>query len=386
MSEVVGVKSALEKLEGEFKTQQEEVSRKVEKYGAESAEVKGLLEQLKDGLGEQMDSIKTKQEEMAVAINRSGVANEEGKQVDERAEAMQEFITKGFEAKSLSVGNDPQAGYLVTPQMGEMFDKTQTEFSPLRQLAEVVSISNADALERLVNAKGGVGAGWESEIATSSDTGAPSLEKQYIATHSMRASVYATTQLLEDASNVESWIMAEASENFASLSNAAFFNGDGVGKPRGLLTYAAGDVTQVDSGSATTFTTDGLLELMGTLKAPYRSGASFMANRSTIFQHLLTLTDAENRNYLVPDFRNGLQFRLVGTPLMEATDMPVVAADALALAYGDFKRGYTIVDRQGQTVLRDPYSAKPFIEFWIRSRVGGDVKAKEAIALQKISA
>ncbi len=409
------ITEALGKLEQEFKTQQKDISAKIDKHGENSAEVKNHLAQVEAVLGKQMDEVKSTQEGfqqsqnelkqsvkgVQTALNRIGNNLECKDATPEAILKLREFVTEGkcedvqiaagnkpmvIGTKSLTVGNDPQAGYLVDPVMGSMFDETVTEFSPIRQVAEVVKISGGDSYERPVNKKGGVGAAWESEVSTSSNTGAPSVGMQNIPVHALRASVYASTQFLDDAANAESWLMTEASEDFATVQNAAYFLGDGVGKPRGLLTYGASDISQVNSGSSTTFTTDGILALMGALKAPYRAAANFMANRTSIFTHLFTLKDEENRHFLVPDFRNGLTFRLVGTPLLEAPDMPNVTGDALSLVYGDFRRGYTIVDRTDMTVLRDPFSAKPFVEFWVRGRFGGDVAVKEAIALQKISA
>jgi HK97 family phage major capsid protein len=121
------------------------------------------------------------------------------------------------------------------------------------------------------------------------------------------------------------------------------------------------------------------------MKDLYARDAVFMANRLTIFRDLFTLKDDESRYYLVPDWSQGVTFRLLGYPLLKAPPMPLVAGNALPLVFANLKRGYTIVDRSGMSLLRDPFSKKPMIEFWFRKRTGGDVAVKEAIKIQKIS-
>jgi HK97 family phage major capsid protein len=397
------VKSVVEDLKKTFETGRGEIDAKMNEVGKESSQVKEMVAKVSADLVE----LSSKHDELKKAVNRPNVnAHPESK--SEGDQRVEQFLRKGrvdnfdidakaaaadgkgYDIKNIYVGNDPAAGFAVRPSFEGMYDATITEISPFRQNANVISLGTGDAVEYLVNQKGGVGADWEDETSTNSDTGNPTLSKKRIGTAHLRASVYVSEQQLQDSFiNIEQWIMNEAAEDFATTENDAFFNGDGInGKPKGFLTYAAGtsygQIEQVSSGAAAGFTTDGILALVGSQKFAYNAGSIFYAKRETIFTDLLTLKDAEDRYYLVPDWSQGVTFRMLGYPVIDATDMPAVAANALALAFGNFNRGYTIVDRVGMSVLRDPYSNKPFVEFWIRKRVGGDVRTFEAIKIQKL--
>jgi HK97 family phage major capsid protein len=177
-----------------------------------------------------------------------------------------------------------------------------------------------------------------------------------------------------------------AAEDFAITEGNEIINGTGVGQCRGLLTYATGDITQIVSGSNTTFTSTGLLSLVGGLKTAYRNGSSFIANRSTIFTHLFGLKDGEDNHYLVPDFRNGFQFTLLGFPIYEMPNLPDTAQNALPLVFGNFRRAYTFVERKQLSLFVDPYTARPFTKYIWSKRSGGDIVVKEAIKVCKISA
>lgn len=300
------------------------------------------------------------------------------------------------ETKDLSVGDDTQAGYTVKPQIEMMIDEYVNEFSVFRQNAQVITLSSSDHIERLINRKGGVGAtrDGETERATNEDTGNPTLDEQKIFANFMRASVNVTQQLLDDAGfPIVNWIQGEAAEDFALREDVEYFIGRDTGRNakemRGILTYPAGtsygQIEQVNSGSAGAFTTDGILKLVGSLKEAYHTNARFFAKRETIFTNLFTLKDAEDNYYLVPNWREGVQFMLLGYPIHMAPNMPAAASASLSLAFGNFARGYTIVDRQGLQLMRDPYTAYPVVKFRFGKRTGGDVANFEAIKIQKLS-
>ena len=121
------------------------------------------------------------------------------------------------------------------------------------------------------------------------------------------------------------------------------------------------------------------------IKAPYLANAQWLAGRSTV-QAAMLLKDGQGQYLWRPALQAGTPSVLGGYPVTMAEDMPAIGAGTLPLAFGDFRRGYTVVDRLGITTLRDPFSAKPFIEFYSRKRVGGDVSDFEAFALVEVSA
>lgn len=305
------------------------------------------------------------------------------------------YLRKGMDAgleqlqlKALSAGTDANGGYLVTPQMAQTIQQLVAESSPLRQLAAVETISG-DSLD-LIEDAGEMEAEWIGEIADRTDTDTPALGKNSIDTHEMYAQPKATQKLIDDASiDIEQWVAQKVAEKFARLEATAFIGGDGSGKPKGILSYAAGtdagEVEQVLSGSAGNVTGDALLKLYYALKDEYAKRATFLMHRTTV-QAVRLLKESTTNQYLwQPGLAAGTPDTLLGVPVALAADMPVPATGSLSVAIGDFKRAYLIVDRVGIRTLRDPYTAKPFVKFYTTKRVGGEVVNTEALKLLKLA-
>ena len=293
-----------------------------------------------------------------------------------------------IEKKALSVGSDPEAGYLVTPRMSETIVATVFETSPVRAVAAAETISS-DSLEMLVD-KDEAAAGWVGEAEARPETDAPDLAKVVIPAHEIYAEPRATQKLVDDSSiDIEAWLAAKVAEKFSRMEASAFVNGTGVGQPRGFLSYAAGtawgQIEQVNSGAAGAVAADGLLDLQHSLKEGYAANAAWLVNR-LILRDIRKLKDADNQYLWQPGLQIGGHDTLLGRPIHAATDLPVAAANSLSIAYGDFRAGYQIVDRVGVRVLRDPFTAKPFVKFYTTKRVGGDVVNFESIKLQKLAA
>ena len=202
--------------------------------------------------------------------------------------------------------------------------------------------------------------------------------------------------MLDDAFfNVEQWLSNELQIEFAEKEEAAFTLGDGSKKPKGFLAYASteqadkdrafGTLQFVRSGNAAKITADSILKLVYSLRKVHRMGAKFMLNNSTLFD-VRTLKDSEGNYLWRPGLDAGQPSTLIGYAIAENEQMPDIAADALPVAFGNFKRGYTIVDRIGTRVLRDPFTNKPFVGFYTTKRVGGMLTDSEAIKLLKIQA
>jgi HK97 family phage major capsid protein len=339
-----------------------------------------------------LDTLETVQQRPGAAVESKAYAPVVR---SEYQKAFCNYLRKGMDAglealdtKALSVGSDPDGGYLVTPTMSQNIVKVIAENSPMREIASVEVISS-DALE-IIQDKDEASAGWTTESGTVSDTNTPQIAKKNIPVHELYAQPKATQKLVDDSAiDIENWLAEKTSEVFYRLENKAFIDGDGVGQPRGILTYSAGtnwgEIEQVDSGSGTAVTADGLIELYYALKDEYARNASFLMHRSTV-QAVRLLKDATNEQYLwQPGLSAGAPDTLLGAPVMQAADMPTVTGDALAVAVGDFARAYQIVDRIGIRMLRDPFTEKPFVKFYTTKRVGGDVVNFEAIKLQKVA-
>lgn len=290
--------------------------------------------------------------------------------------------------KSLYSGSDPDGGYLVTPEMSARILAKIYETSPVRRLASVQTISGTELEFRVDHDE--VDFEWvgETDLPTASKT--PQLGKKRIVAHTAASRPKATQQLLEDANvDVEAWLAGKVADKFGRGENAAFINGTGRGQPRGLLTYPAGTsgeaIEQVNTGSSSGFTFTGVINAIYSLKEGYHSRAAWMMQRLSIAKVML-VQDGDNtylfKNVMMPGQR-GLESTLCGYPLHMAADFPAVASNALCAAFGDFAAGYQIVDRLGITTQRDPFTQKPFIEFYTRRRVGGDVVNFESFKILK---
>ena len=347
-----------------------------------------------------IDSQKQRLDGMETAMSRPAMGFDYGRVVNaaeaEHKEAFCQYLRKGveedlvhLEKKALSATSDPDGGYLITPQMSAAIARTVHETSPIRQLASVETIST-DSLEVLEDT-GEAAAGWTTETGAVSETATPQFGKKTIPVHELYAQPKATQKLIDDSSiNIEAWLGEKLTDIFSRKENTTFVNGDGIGKPRGILTYAAGtdwaSIEQLVSTSNGAVTSDSVIKLYYALKEDYATRATFLMNRATV-QQVRLLKEATTNQYLwQPGLTAGAPDTLLGLPVMQAADMPAPATGSLSIALADFRRAYQIVDRYGIRILRDPYTEKPFVKFYSTKRVGGDVVNFEAIKLLKLSA
>ncbi|WP_265500835.1 phage major capsid protein [Paracoccus beibuensis] len=297
-----------------------------------------------------------------------------------------------IEEKGLTVASD--GGFLAAPKMAETVQAVLRSGSSLRALANVVAIESA-AYEVLVD-KGDMGAGWATEAAAA-ETGAGGIERITIPVHELSAMPKASQRLLDDAAfDVEGWLAERIADKFVRSEAAAFVKGDGVDKPRGILSYPAvpyatatdGQIGFVATGAMGAFhevnPADSLIDLIYALGAEYRSNASFVMNSKTAAR-VRKMKDADGRFLWSDALSVGQVPQLLGYPVLISEDMPDVEIDALAVAFGDFRTAYTIVERPDLRVLRDPFSAKPHVLFYATKRVGGGVTDFRAIKLLKFT-
>jgi HK97 family phage major capsid protein len=310
------------------------------------------------------------------------------------------FIRKGrdnglseLEQKAMNVSSDPDGGYLVPVDSSGRIITKLYETSPMRQICRVETIS-AGAMEGPIDDDEADSGGWVSEMGTRSETGTPQIGKWKITPEEHYAQPKTTQTLLDDAMwDVEGWLERKIAEKLGRVENSAFVIGNGTGKPRGFTTYAngtaRGTVERVLSGANGGFAAakpgDYLIDLVYRLKSGYRQNAQFVMGRLTVAE-CRKLKDGQNNYLWQPDFTQRQSGSLLGYGITEAEDMPALAAGSLSLAFGDFREAYTVVDRMGIRVLRDPFTSKPWVKFYTTKRTGGDLVNFEAIKLMEFSA
>lgn len=321
----------------------------------------------------------------------------------ERKSAWASYMRRGdenaiarIEAKSLSSSVASDGGHVAPPEVQAIIERTLAAISPMRRIASVRPTTSGNFRKPVSTTS--AQAGWVAETGARAQTNTPNLELLSFPIGEIYALAAATQTLLDDAAvDIDSWLASEIAQSFGVAEGAAFISGDGTNKPKGLLSYnivadnaqAYGDLGYVASGAAGAFATtnpvDKLVDLTYAPKTPYRANSSFLMNRRTLSQ-VRKFKDSTGNYIWQPSLVAGQPTTLLGYAVYESEDMPDVAANSHSIAYGDFEKGYLIVDRTDVRVLRDPYSNKPFVLFYVTKRVGGGVQDYSAIKLMKFAA
>lgn len=406
----------------EFKKTQDARLQKLEKGEHVPAELEAKLTKLEEALTDadaKYQKLVDDKATLEAKVNQMNtlVENAQEAKTDEHREAFRFFCRKGddnviarnakgepividgnqvymkqyleqLQKKTMSAGSDPDGGYMIPQAIATRMIEIMTETSPIRAEAMVENIT-IDEYTYLVD-DDTVGAGWVGEHDTRPKTDTSKLAKGRIVAHEIYANPFATQKMLDDAAfNVEQWLNRKVTEKFNLVEATAFVSGNGVAKPRGFLTYANGSsvnqIEQVNQGHATLIDdADGLINLQNALESWWAGNAKWFMRRSTVGAVRL-LKETTGQYIWQPGLQAGESAVLLGDPIVKCADMPAIGANALAVAYGNMREAYTIVDRQGVRVLRDPYSNKPYVEFYTTKRVGGAVVNGKALKLLKIA-
>jgi len=330
------------------------------------------------------------------AAQRSAAALEHKAAFETYVRAGEASGLRALELKAMSIGSNADGGYLVPPEIEATIGQRLTAISPIRGIAGVRTISSNIYKKPFMTT--GPAVGWVGETDARTQTNSPVLDELSFPAMELYAMPAATATLLEDlAVNIDQWIAQEVEQVFAAQEGTAFVTGDGSNKPKGLLAYTTvdngswgwGNIGYIASGAAGAFPasdpSDVLVDLVYAVTAGYRQNGVFVMNRKT--QSVIRKFKDTTGAYLwQPPAVAGAKASLMTFPVIEAEDMPDIAADSLSIAFGDFARGYLVVDRAGVTVLRDPFSAKPYVLFYTTKRVGGGVQDFDAIKLMKFAA
>ncbi len=313
-----------------------------------------------------------------------------------------DYVRKGtsdFLKKSLNSVEGENGGYLIPQEITMQIDEKIKYLSPMRSLARTISIST-NAIEIIVDSKM-PDVGWsgdENEELLETDT--PEINKIQIPVHEIYAKPKVSQKLLDDSQiNAEEWLTSKIAEKIATLENLAFINGSGKDKPHGFLQCESDDAEErpfgklqhfysgakgkfIDNDSAVNV----LIDIACSIKPKYVKNAKWIMSRSALAE-IRKLKNKDGVSLWNASIAESTPSTLLGYPVIIDDAMPMLedGKESISVAFGDFYAGYQIVDRQGLKILRDPYTSKPFVEFYITKRTGGDVVDFDAIKLLKFT-
>jgi HK97 family phage major capsid protein len=412
MSDLSEIKSLIEAQNtviAKLRETTEDIQAKAAKSGATS-DLEAKLAKVTADLDTVRAEHKTALENFEAKSKRPPIGAD-GKPVDEVAaehqKAFRGYMTKGtdfdrtLEQKALSIVSGADGGYAVPKVIDAMIDALAVNISPIRSIATVQQISTSD-FHKLVNVRGTT-SGWVGETQARTGTNTPQLVDIAPPMGELYAKPSATQQMLDDVFfNAEQWLSGEIATEFSRAEGAAHVSGTGVNQPKGFASYptaATGDATRafgtievVGTGASGAFKTltstvnpvDDLFTLVSKLKAAYRPGSSWVTNKAVLYT-IMAFKDYQGRYVFAPTTAPDVKDTIMGYPVVEAEDIPALAGSSLSLWFGNFKAGYLIVDRIGTRVIRDPFSNKPYVDFYVTKRTGGSVLNSEAIKALKFA-
>lgn len=385
-------------LKGTFEDFKKKNDKELEGIKAEKGKLSEEVDKINEKLGD-LDKLKSELEKELKEAKRPGATGD--KEVSEHKSAFYQFLRKGIddgltelEIKAVQTTTNQDGGYAVPEELDRTLLELLKDESPMRAVCSQMTIGTPD-YKKLVNL-GGAGSGWVGETDNRPATGTPTLAQIQAYMGEIYANPQATQTSLDDVFfDVENWISTEVAQEFAEKEGQAFLLGDGDKKPKGILAYAMattndktrafGTLQQIKSGQAGNFTGDNLIDLIYSLKKGYRNGALFMMTNLTQSK-VRKFKDSEGNYIWQPGLQLGQPSTLLGYGIEENEDMPESEADANAVLFGNFKRGYLITDRMGTRVLRDPYTNKPYVGFYTTKRTGGMLTDSNAIKVLTLAA
>ena len=301
---------------------------------------------------------------------------------------------------SMSVGSDPDGGYLVLPEISNSMTKRLWDVAAMRRISRVETITAGTQWEEPIDADQ-VGSGWVAENDSRPSTSTPKIGMLKVPLNEAYAMPPITQGLLDSSSfDLGTWLVGKITDKFSRDEGIAFIGGDGVGKPMGFLSIPKttdvdanrpwGTIQYIPTGVSGDFPAsnpgDTLKSLVWSLRAPYRAGATWLMNSNTMAV-IDKFKDGMGNYLLRPGMTAGVPDMLLGYPVtIDDVAMPDITANSCAIAFGNFQLGYVIIDRLGVKLLVDPFSAKPLVLYYAYRRVGGGVANSEAIKLLKFAA
>jgi HK97 family phage major capsid protein len=390
----------------EVKESVDELGRVWKSFRAENDKLLAEGKQTQKEWNEKMQTMNNRMDELDTKLNRRPApqlteTEQATKTHKDRTKAFLSFCRYGLEGmtaeeKTLlakdSLPGDKKAlssaqgvEFLASSEMSNELLKGVIEFSPIRAVARVRTTSNKSV--KLRKRLSTFAAQWVAKMGPKTETTGLAYGLEDAPVHEMYALVDVPNEDLEDSDfNLESELTLEFAEQFGVAEGKSAVLGDAVGEMEGIATHTVLQNASVVTGSAALVTADGLIDLYVALKDAYARNASWMLRRASIGA-IRKLKDSQNQYLWQPGLAGALPSTILDRPYVEAVDMPAIGANAYPIALGDFRRGYTVIDRIQMAVLRDPFTqaTSGAVRFHARKRVGGQVVNTEAIKLQKCS-
>lgn len=345
-----------------------------------------------------VDEVKARLEKVSRAAARPALDGSAQPASDTELKGFVHYLRTGVttEMKSVSGATLAEGGYAVPRQIDELIAAQLKKMSPIRTIAQVVQTGSA-GYRKLITS-GGVASGWVSEVGARPITNTPTFNEIVPPSGELYANPAASQAMLDDAAfDFEPWLANEIAVEFARAEGAAYISGTGTNQPKGFLTQPTstandaarpfGTLQHIVTGNAATLGTTPelkLIDLVHAVRPGHRQGATWVMNSATLAE-VRKLKAADGTFLWQPGIAQGQPDRLIGYPVVEAEDMPDIAANAFPVAFGNFRNGYLIAERTATSILRDPFTNKPFVHFYAVKRVGGQVLDSDAIKLLKIS-
>lgn len=397
--DIKDVELVAQELKGNFEEFTKKNDKRLDAIEAEKGKLSETVETLNGKLSE-LDNLKSQLEEELAAVKRPG-GGKDSKAATEHKAGWLQFVRKGkddglaeLEQKAMQTTTDPDGGYAVPEELDRNIISALKDEVVMRAECTVITMGTPN-YKKLVN-QGGTNSGWVGETDERPETKTSKLAVIEPVWGEIYGNPMATQTMLDDAFfDVENFIVSELTQEFAEQEEIAFTNGDGDKKPKGLLAYGSdikddkerdwGKLQHLLAGKPDAITADEIVKLVYTLRKPYRSGARWMMNNSTLFT-ARTLKDNQGNYLWQPGLQLGQPSSLLSYGIAENEQFPDIVGGGTPIGFGNFKRCFTILDRIGVRMLRDPYTKKPFVGFYTTKRVGSMMVDSNSVKLLKMGA
>jgi len=391
------VKAAIEAVNRGFEAFKAEHTKQIDDLKKGKADV--VLDEKVERINAAVGNFQKTVDEMNVkiaALNVSGSATGELRDAEHTTQFnawMREGVEGAKVNASLNKGANGEGGYLAPIEWDRTIVDKLVQVSPMRQIAQVQPTSKA-GFSKLFNNRG-TGSGWVGETAARPETTTAGFSSLTFNLGEIYANPAATQGILDDAEiDLETWLANEVETEFSYQEGLAYVSGNGTNKPDGFLTYVTGAANAAKhpwgaiglktAASASAITTDELVDLVYLLPGEFTQNARFVMNRA-VQGTVRKLKDGQGNYIWQPSYVAGQPASLLGYPITEMAAMPNIATGAVPIAFGDFRKGYLIIDRIGVRLLRDPYSNKPYVMFYTTKRVGGGVQDPTVLKALKMA-